>query len=697
MTGRLAMRLLTLASGPAIALLLAFVLTSAEGGRGEVIEGSIDAEEPLLPSHGPERAPTPNLRADALLKARLEGGARGGPHHLSQLLGPPGADPMAAELSEWDALVSGGGGWSDLYAFLRDKPGWPGAQRLRTRAERLMPETLSVEERLAFFADARPATLRGARLFGEALIDSGQPSRGRAEIVRGWRELVGSASEESIYLDRHGDLIEPHHPARFEMLVWRLQLNAANRIARLLPPEYNPLMQAITALIRRRGGVDRLIANVPAELSTHPALAYARMVWREGRRRRADAEQAMRDASGAGALGDPEAWADERVLFVREAWEDGRHQDALDLAEGHGLTSGRHFAELEWLAGLISLKEIGDPARALGHFGALYYGTTTPISRARGAYWAGRAAREKGDETLAEQWFRRAAAYPVAFYGQMAILELGEDALMHEHGDVDVFRSVAGLDAGEWSAEAREMAEAATRLYRAGDMERARAFLVALAEQIDDGAALLRLARIARQAGDSTGEIRVAQAALDHGVQLWTSLYPQPRFPDFDGRRVEPALLLAVARQESRFMVAAESHAGARGLMQLMPGTARGVARQLGVTYDRDELVANPAYNLELADAFLADLIAQYDGSYVLAVAAYNAGPGNVNRWLDRFGDPRDPDVDVIYWVESIPFKETRNYVQRVLEAAQVYRISLGGGSGALTLMQDVATFAPAP
>lgn len=688
------MRVLTWASGPAVALLVAFVLASANGGRGEVIEGALDAAELTPPHVGPPQAPKPTLRADALLAADLDGATGAGDNALIRLAGDPSVDPMAADLAEWDALVSGEGDWAALSGFIRDKPHWPGADRLRIRAEQAMPETLPAAERLAFFSNEPPKTARGARLYGEALIEVGQPLRGEDEIIRGWREMVGTPSEERVYLDKHGALIAPHHPARFEMLLWRLQLTAAARMTRHLPGDYDPLVQAITALVRRQGGVDGLIANVPEELQEHPALAYARMLWREDRRRRDEAEDLLRERSGAGALGDPEAWADERVLFVREAWEDGRYADAMALAEGHGLTSGRHFAELEWLAGLIALKELDDPARALDHFSTLYYGTVTPISRARGAYWAGRAAAEMGERELAEQWYRRAAAYPVAFYGQLAIAALDEEALLLEHSEIAVFRSVAGLDAGEWTAEEREMADAAIRLYRAGEPVRGRAFIRALAEQTEDPAVLARLARIARMAGDPTGEIIVAQAALNHGVQLWTSLYPEPRFPEFSGRTVEPALLLAVARQESRFMIKAESHAGARGLMQIMPGTAQGVARDIGVAYDRELLTASPEYNLQLADAFLADLLRQYDGAYVLAVAAYNAGPGNVARWIDRFGDPRDPDVDVLYWIESIPFKETRNYVQRVLEATQVYRIRLGGGSGAMTIVGD---FAPAP
>ena len=693
MTGKFIMRLLTLASGPAIALLLATILVDVDGGRSEVIEGSIDEGEPLLPSLGPSQAPRPVPRGDALLAAMLDAATASGKpkkYALRQLAGPAGADPVAADLLEWQSLNGGAGGWGDLSRFLSAKPDWPGAGRLRRRAETLMPDSLAPEERLSFFSTARPTTARGGRLYGEALIATGQKELGEAAIIQAWRERSAGASEEKIFLATHGALLKPHHSARFEMLIWRGNFKAAGRLTKNLPEEFAHLRDAVSALMRRRRGVDKLIEKIPEALRGHPMLAYARMIWRDGKRRNDEAEEAIRAASKSGELGDPEAWAEKRVAFVRRAIKDERFADAVDLAEGHGLTNGKDFAELEWLAGWVALIKLKDPERALQHFSSLYNGTVTPISRSRGAYWSGRAARAAGDEEQAELWFRRAAAYPVAFYGQMAIGEIGEETLFFEHADRRVFRAIAGLETIGWSNEEREMARVAARLYRGGDIVRGRSFAKALAEASEDAAAFAQLAAMARRYGDPSGEIVIAKAAYDADIHLWTALYPIPESPNFMGGEVEAALLLAIARQESRFRFKAESHVGARGLMQLMPATARSMAKREGLPYDKELLFNDPTYNLKLGDAFLRDMIRFYDGSYVLAIAAYNGGPGNVNKWIKKYGDPRDPDVDVLEWIENIPFGETRNYVQRVMEGMQVYRIRLAGGRGYIRMEDDL-------
>ncbi|MCI4664533.1 MAG: lytic transglycosylase domain-containing protein [Neomegalonema sp.] len=691
MTGKFIMRLITLASGPAIALLLAIILVDVGDGKSEVMEGLPDASEPLHPSHATTLAPRPIPRTDALLAALLDDSK--GPfkkYDLRQLAGPSGADPLAADLLKWQSLHGGAGGWTAVSQFLKDKPGWPGADKLRNRAELIMPESAPAKERLAFFAERRPTTGRGARLYGEALIATGDAEAGKAEIIRGWREEPTTPAEEKIYLAKHGALIAPHHVARFEMLMWRERFSAASRLGAKLPADYVALRTAVRGLLRRARGVDKLIDKVPESLRDYPVLTYARMVWREGKKRRSAAEAAIVAATKAGKLGNPRAWAKKRLAFVRKAWDERRYKDAVELAENHGLSRGVEFAELEWLAGWTSLSQLKNPHRALRHFSTLYNGVVTPISRSRGAYWAGLAAQQIGDAKLAGLWFRRAAAYPTAFYGQMAIEKLAKEVTLREHADPRVFRAMAGLKGGEWTLKQRELARAAARLYRGGDKARGGEFAQALAAQSRDAAAFTQLASLARRYGDAAGEIKIAQAAYTVDVKLWGSLYPIPLAPAFTGRKVEPALLLAIARQESRFRVAAQSHVGARGLMQLMPATARGVAKRVGVAYDIDRLFTSPEYNLTLGDRFLHDMIRFFDGSYVLAIAAYNGGPGNVLKWIKKYGDPRDPKVDVITWIESIPFAETRNYVMRVMEGMQVYRLRLKGGRGHIRMSVDL-------
>ena len=341
------------------------------------------------------------------------------------------------------------------------------------------------------------------------------------------------------------------------------------------------------------------------------------------------------------------------------------------MSSGHQLAEGVRFAELEWFAGWMQLKRLDKPAEALKRFTSLWNGVETPISRSRATYWAGEAAEASGDAALAQSWREKAAALPSAFYGQMAAQKLGRTPDMTQ-------ATAANFDLADFPKGDQAVIAAADLLYAAGLQAEGRLFIRALAKRRDDAASLAYLARRAHANGDYYAEIISAQRALQHGLPIWESLFPIPPSPRFAGRRVEPALLLAIARQESRFMRQARSGAGAVGLMQMMPATARSTARKLKVPFQRDRLTADWAYNLSLSDAHLSGVLERYNGSYVLSIAAYNAGEGNVDKWIKRFGDPRDPDVDAVTWVETIPFHETRNYVQRVLEAAQIYRLRIG-------------------
>ncbi|MEL6978691.1 MAG: lytic transglycosylase domain-containing protein [Pseudomonadota bacterium] len=623
----------------------------------------------------PPRAPAPRLRAQALLDARLDGlPARPEPSSIAALAATQSVDQLVADLVFWRAARSGEfSDWDEARAFLIRRPQWPLVRPLRVAVERKLPETIPAAETLEFFGAEPPLTARGARLYGEALILSGRTQEGEAEIIRGWSRLPGTLSEERLYQSQHAALLEAHHASRFETMLWRERLDAAGRLTKHLPKGWDRLADAITALHRSSGGVDRKIARVPKALAAHPALAYARTLWRERRRRRADAEQAMRAADAVGSIGRAIAWADKRMRFARDAFEDGRAADAAAMAGAHRLERGVAFANLEWFAGWMRLSKLNEPQRALGHFARLWAGVSTPISRSRAAYWAGAAADAAGEAETAAFWRERAAALPSAFYGQLAAERAGVTPDL-----ADAPQSAAPFDRAELDAVERELLEAAELLYFAEWRASARRFMRAIAARRSDARSLGWLARRARDARDHYGEIEIAKRAFEIGAPLWSSLYPIPRTPDFTGRRVEPGLLLAIARQESRFMWRAASGAGARGLMQVMPGTAKVAAKRVKLPYDAERLAGDPEYGLALADAHLEAVLGDFNGSYVLAIAAYNAGGGNVKKWIKRFGDPRGADVDPIAWIESIPFKETRNYVQRVMEGLQIYRIRLG-------------------
>ena len=386
----------------------------------------------------------------------------------------------------------------------------------------------------------------------------------------------------------------------------------------------------------------------------------------------------------------PDLWARERIVLARRALEDGHISEAYELVANHGveLSDARHFSEAEWYAGWIALRFLGEPQWAYDHFRSVYKAVSYPISRSRGAYWSGRAASALGESQQATTWYRVAASYPETFYGQLAIKELnprGVLALPEENPrEQDLVERLL----------THELAQVALRLVDAGHRDRVRPFVLHLAEAEQSMAWQSASAAFARSLGRPDLAINIAKSARQTGDLLIDSSHPTLAALGLplkdDTSDVEPALVHAVIRQESAYFVSARSHAGALGLMQVMPSTATVVARRSKLPYDRRRLRDDPSLNLAIGRAYLGDLLERFSGSYVLTIAAYNAGPNRAYRWMREFGDPRDPAVDAIDWIEMIPFDETRNYVQRVLENVQVYRALLAPRPVPLQIAADL-------
>jgi peptidoglycan lytic transglycosylase len=352
------------------------------------------------------------------------------------------------------------------------------------------------------------------------------------------------------------------------------------------------------------------------------------------------------------------------------------------ISNGFGATEGLTFAEGEWLSGWIALRSLDDYKVAYDHFTTLYAGVGTTISKARGAYWAGRAAEDMGDVATAQNWYRAAATNNTAYYGQLAAARLGSvDAL--------TFAPMPRPTPAETAAfDKRELVRAVRLLGQLDQESRARPFLTAMADGTSDPDTLRLTADLGRELHRDDLAVMVAKIARDKGVDLIDYLYPLRSVPAGPGP--EQALTLAVIRQESAFELGAVSPAGALGLMQLMPSTAKHVAKSEKLRYRKQDLTRSAEYNMRLGRAYLQELLDHFDQSYVLAIAAYNAGPDRVSGWISQYGDPRDHGVDVVDWIETIPISETRNYVQRVLENLQVYRHRLGEVQVAQSLQQDL-------
>ncbi len=358
-------------------------------------------------------------------------------------------------------------------------------------------------------------------------------------------------------------------------------------------------------------------------------------------------------------------WWRERSWHIREALDRGDMQDAYLLAASHIQRGGVAFADAEWLAGWVALRFLERPADALRHFRVLYENVSMPISRGRAAYWAGRAADAMGDDLEARQWYARGAEHSTTFYGQLASARLGATR-------VALPQTAPIPDQRVEAFNQRDIVRATRALIRVDRRELAERFLRTLAFRAADEEESFLVAQLAAQSGFTSTAVYATRRATRSNAALVDIGYPL--LDPVPEHAPEPALVHAIIRQESGFDREAVSRAGARGLMQLMPATAKETARSVGLEYDIGALLANPSYNVTLGRAYLAAMVERFGGHYVLAIAAYNAGPHRVNQWISRNGHPAAPDVDVIDWIEKIPFSETRNYVQRVLEGLHVYR-----------------------
>lgn len=582
-------------------------------------------------------------------------------------------DPLPAKALSWlrYSTTNSGAPFSAIDLFLRENPDWPRKTALRRQAELAMKNVLSDDAVLAWFGRNPPLTPAGAKRYAEALLAADRKSEATAFVRKVWREFDMNRHEESAFRRAFRKLLHSEdHTARLDRLIWDQRVGSARRQMRRVARDQQHLAQARLMLMRRVGGVDGAIERVPEELRKDAGLLYERLRWRRRKGFSDRAIELLQDLPDD--LSRPGKWWAERGILTRRALRDGDVTLAYRLARDHKQTGGAPFAEAEWLAGWIALRYLGDTDVARGHFTRLYENVRYPISRARGAYWIARAIEADLKNTEAKRladataWYRTASGFATTYYGQLAIHHLRADRNLVPPQDPRP--RAAQIETFEKLELVR-----ATRMLDALDQHKVvDTFVSRLSGTAKTPEDWALVARLATDIGRNDLAIKVAKRAIKQGVVLTVAGYPK-----LELRRelpVEPALIHAVVRQESAFDTRAISGAGARGLMQLMPSTARYVAKKLRVRYSKGRLISDPNHNISLGSAYLDQLRENYDGSLILTLAAYNAGPGNVRRWLRDIGDPRNfSTLDAIDWIESIPLSETRNYVQRVLENLTVY------------------------
>jgi len=588
------------------------------------------------------------------------------------------SDPLAAKLVEWVILRSDD---ADLdvsrYAtFIAANPSWPGIVALRRRAEAaLWQQQVAPRALVEFFRNEPPHTAKGRFALARALLGEGDRAGAQAVVREAWRRDGFSADLEAQAREAFAGLItaaddKARMDARFDIE----DDDAGMRAARHLDAVELAIAKARAAVINKSADAKALLNAVPAAGRHDAGYAFSRIQWlRRGDKIVEAAHELLAAPHDPEKLGDLDQWWVERRLVARKLLDLGDFKLAYEVANGAAAPVNENYrAERHFTAGWIALRFLREPATALGHFARIADGVANPITLARSYYWRGRAAEALGRIEDARADYEVAARYPTAYYGQLARARLGLDG-------------VALRRPPEPPAEDRrlEVARAFEILYAVDERDLVAIMAADLAEKATDSGALAMLAEIATRHHDARSTLLIGKTALGHGLPFEHYAFPDFGVPSYQpiGPQVEPCIVYSIARQESAFNARVVSSAHALGLMQVTPEAGRFIAKKFNVAFDQRRLLDDPAYNMEIGTAELGDVISEFGGSYILAFAAYNAGRHRVKEWIEQYGDPRSRKVDPVDWIERIPFSETRNYVQRVIENMQVYRARIGNDS----------------
>jgi soluble lytic murein transglycosylase len=591
---------------------------------------------------------------------------------------------VGRDVIEWQRLRAGDGRLGEYEDFLSRRSDWPGLPLLREKGEAAVARSDDPTRVIAWFEAGPPETGKGALAYVRALLAAGRAADAETEAMRAWSTLPFAAEDEPALIALAPEAVGFVHELRLDTLLWEGRSTEAERMLKRVPEDLQAVARARLALQREGKGVTGLIEAVPKARAKDPGLGYDRFIWRMKKDLYDEATELILERStSAETLGRPEAWAERRALLARYLMRNGRAQEAYRVAANHHLATGSgasSYADLEFLSGFIALRRLNDPTTALTHFNHLLAGVSTPISLARAHYWIGRAQEAAGQDGTAS--YKAAAAHQTAFYGLLAAERLGLSL------DAGLLAKPATPDWQRAGFTQSSVLAAARTLLQAGDRTLAKRFLLHLAEGQDE-TGLAQMADMTLDWSEPHLALLVAKQAAERGLILPHAYYPVPDFVP-DGLKVSRALALSISRRESEFDPAARSSADARGLMQVLPGTAKLMAGRLGKPFDASKLISDPAYNVTMGSAYLAEMAEEFGPSIALIASGYNAGPGRPRRWIGEFGDPRRTDVDVVDWIETIPFAETRTYVMRVAEGVVIYRAKLKGAVGPVRITEEL-------
>ena len=587
------------------------------------------------------------------------------------------ADPVAQKLVEWYLLrhPEGDANFSRYAAFIADNPGWPSISTLRRRAEARLWQERSDAAAVHHFTGDQPTSAKGRFALARVLLAEGDRDDAVRLAREAWRSEELTERAESEAFDTFRDLFTSEdHRARMDKRIGAKDFSAAMRAAHRFGGEGPSIVKACEAVKGDEKKALDLLDSVATEARQDLGYALCRIHWMVRHDRLDEAARLVVAAPAETmALQDTDEWWRERRVLARKLLDQHKYETAYQVVRDAALPASESYrADFHFMTGWIAFRYLNDPAMARGHFAHIDDGSLNPIVRARAGYWRGRVAEAIGEQDEARASFEAAARHTTAYYGQLARAKLGLDKME--------LRTPPAADSANTQALADELVRAADMLYTVGERDLAASFVSDLAEQSGNAATLAALGELTGRRNHAHAMLEIGRIALARGLAVDPYAFPTIGIPQHNpiGPAIDRSIIYSVARTESAFDQRDKSSAMAVGLMQVTPEAGRDTAKRFGVEYDWDRMVSDPVYNTQMGAAEISALLREYNGCHIMTFAGYNAGRGRVRDWVKAYGDPRDPNVDPVDWVERIPFSETRNYVQRVMENMLVYRVRFG-------------------
>lgn len=603
-------------------------------------------------------------------------------HAKAAALARQTGDPALIKTVEWFYLRRNprDAGYNRLMAFVKENPNWPQVSKIEAAAEaQLLLNGTPIDVIAKHFPHRKVVSTRGWLARARYALAKGDKKTAKARLMKAWLNPVLDKEGEAYAARAFKSLLTKRdHMARMERMILAQKTTSAVRVAKRISNAHVHAAKVARNLIKVQKGSLSSYSKLSKSFRKSIAMRYAVARYHRKKKNRTKALKMLlalpKDTSRH--LDHEQWWVEKRLIarYLLGAAYRKHWPKAYRLTSSHGFSSGKHHSEGEFLSGWIALRKLGQAPIALGHFQKMAKGAKTRTQRSRAYYWMARSYLELGNAAAADRAFRKSAESPTLFYGQ-----LSREALGLGRKPIPV-RSAKITPAARKAARNNELVRSFRLLVKAKADRYWYGWLWAMAGEFKTVAELSAVAEIVKKDAGLTASVRFAKRAGSRGVDIDDWGYPVGALPKWRkiGKPVEKALVYGLSRQESEFHARAKSHAGARGLMQIMPSTGRLIARQYKLRYSVKKLTADPTYNVTLGAAHLGDLIDNFNGSYILTFVGYNAGPRRAFDWMKDNGDPRMKHVDAVDWVESIPFTETRKYVQKVLQNIHVYRSRLG-------------------